>query len=122
MEKQNIGLKIDRRSFIKYSLGAGVGLLFGSGIAGFIRPVGASSPGEIVQVEYSVTADRPDVGELSRMTAVSLKEAGINVKMDTLEFGAWLARTIGEHKSHLANLVWSATPERIDPSFFLIGI
>jgi peptide/nickel transport system substrate-binding protein len=119
MGKQKRTRNIDRRSFIKYSLGVGGGMLLGSNIVGFLRPVGAANPGESVKIEYSVTADRMDMTELTRMVALSLKEAGIEVKIKTLEFGAWLGNTIGEHKSHMSHLVWTGSPERIDPSFFL---
>ena len=119
MKEKDKKSTVDRRTFLKYSLGVGGGLMFGSGITGLVRPLGAATPGGRIQkIVYSVTPLADQV-ELARQVALSCKEIGIEVEIETLEFGAFMAKAMKKHEAIMSCMRWSGAPERIDPSFFL---
>lgn len=113
--------KVDRRAFMRYSLGLGGGLLLSTEFAGVLGAQGKKEAerGEKVQkIIYSVQ-NRSDLTELGRIVAVAFKEVGIETQLETLQLQAMLSKLIANHEAEMASMTWVGSMDRIDPSFYL---
>ena len=106
---------------MKYSLGVGGGILFGTELAGILHAQGKREPekGEKIQKLLLTNTNRADHVELGRIIINSFKEIGVEVETEILELAAFVSKAYGRHETELANFNWSGGMERIDPSFYL---
>ena len=114
--------KMDRRTFLKYSLGVGSGVILlttdSMGVSEAQEKKTTEREGKVQKLTFRVL-NRYDHIELSRTIATAFQGIGLEVGIEVLELGTWLSKTIGDHDMDMAALSWSGTTERIDPSAFL---
>ena len=112
---------MDRRTFMKYSLGASGGLLMGTELTGLLEAQEKKEPekGARVQKSTFTITNRSDFTEMGRIIVTAFKEIGLEADLETLELGAFLSKAVGKHEVDMAGMSWTGSMDRIDPSSYL---
>lgn len=111
---------ISRRDFVTTALATGAAM---APIGGMMTlEAGAQAmPGEPVPpISMMYYGNWPEIVELFRKAAQDLRKIGLTPKLNPAPSNVVVPRTLQQHDyGDWGSIMWGATPERLDPNFYL---